>query len=223
MQDIGKTADQFSAEGDTGTQNSAVNACGPWRLRGIVLSIKLNAESETQMALHAPQQASVDWERLHTLFQRATQLEAGLRRDFILQETKNDPEIRSELLTLLACDVETDGGPLSRAVGSALVDVIHDQRRALLGRVVGSYKLASILGQGGTGTVYLGERADRQYSAQVAVKIVDHTAVQGNLGERYREAARCRRDGRGAALSRHGVRAWRDSGSLLRQRTPQPS
>ena len=43
-----------------------------------------------------------------------------------------------------------------------------------------------MLGHGGTGTVYLGERADRQYSAQVAVKIVDSATVQGDLGMRFR-------------------------------------
>ena len=46
----------------------------------------------------------------------------------------------------------------------------------------GNYKLTSVLGHGGTGTVYLGERADRQYSAQVAVKIIDAATVQGDLG-----------------------------------------
>ena len=43
-----------------------------------------------------------------------------------------------------------------------------------------------MLGHGGTGTVYLGERADRQYSAQVAVKIVDSGTMQGDLGLRFR-------------------------------------
>src|SRR5690606_41255297 len=47
-------------------------------------------------------------------------------------------------------------------------------------------RLASILGQGGTGTVYLGERADRQYSGQVAIKIVDSSALQGGLDARFR-------------------------------------
>jgi tetratricopeptide (TPR) repeat protein/predicted Ser/Thr protein kinase len=46
--------------------------------------------------------------------------------------------------------------------------------------------LVSVLGHGGTGTVYLGERADRQYSAQVAVKIVDNGTMQGELGLRFR-------------------------------------
>ncbi|MFL6577651.1 MAG: protein kinase domain-containing protein [Povalibacter sp.] len=57
---------------------------------------------------------------------------------------------------------------------------------ALTGSIVGRYKLVSLLGRGGSGTVYLGERADRQYSAQVAVKIVDREAVHGRLGARFR-------------------------------------
>jgi eukaryotic-like serine/threonine-protein kinase len=56
----------------------------------------------------------------------------------------------------------------------------------LIGSIVGRYKLVSLLGRGGSGAVYLAERADRQYSAQVAVKIIDRDAVYGRLGARFR-------------------------------------
>ena len=58
--------------------------------------------------------------------------------------------------------------------------------RGLVGTLVGRYKLVSLLGRGGSGTVYLAERADRQYSAQVAVKIVDRSAIYGRFGARFR-------------------------------------
>jgi len=127
------------------------------------------------------------WERLQQLFSRAVELNGAERRAFIDIETADDAELRTELLELLACD--NGGGrtgPLTLALGAALDTTTRDRRKALIGRVVGNYKLVSVLGHGGTGTVYLGERADRQYSAQVAVKIVDSGTMQGELGLRFR-------------------------------------
>ena len=126
------------------------------------------------------------WERLQDLFSRAVELPENEREAFITAETGADKELRDELLELLACDVGQSTGPLTHALGAAIDATTRDRRKALIGRVVGNYKLVSILGHGGTGTVYLGERADRQYSAQVAVKIVDSAPVHGDLGMRFR-------------------------------------
>jgi len=131
--------------------------------------------------------ANERWERLQELFSRAVELRGAERKALVEKETAGDSELRTELLELLACD--NDGartGPLTLALGAALDTTTRDRRKALVGRVVGNYKLVSVLGHGGTGTVYLGERADRQYSAQVAVKIVDNGTMQGELGLRFR-------------------------------------
>jgi serine/threonine protein kinase/TolA-binding protein len=126
------------------------------------------------------------WERLQDLFSRAVELPEHEREAFIAAETGDDKELKDELLELLACDVGQSTGPLTHALGAAIDATTRDRRKALVGRVIGNYKLASILGHGGTGTVYLGERADRQYSAQVAVKIVDNAPMHGDLGLRFR-------------------------------------
>ncbi|WP_129642421.1 serine/threonine-protein kinase [Peristeroidobacter agariperforans] len=126
------------------------------------------------------------WERLQDLFSRAVELPEHEREAFIGAETGDDKDLKNELLELLACDVGQSTGPLTHALGAAIDATTRDRRKALVGRVIGNYKLASILGHGGTGTVYLGERADRQYSAQVAVKIVDNAPIHGDLGLRFR-------------------------------------
>jgi eukaryotic-like serine/threonine-protein kinase len=127
------------------------------------------------------------WERLQELFSRAVELTGSERQAFVNKETAGDAELRTELLELLACDNGgARTGPLTLALGAALDTTTRDRRKALVGRIVGNYKLVGVLGHGGTGTVYLGERADRQYSAQVAVKIVDSGALQGELGLRFR-------------------------------------
>ncbi|HKU17044.1 MAG TPA: serine/threonine-protein kinase [Steroidobacteraceae bacterium] len=127
------------------------------------------------------------WERLQELFSRAADLSGAERKAFVEQATSGDAALRTELLELLACDDSASHtGPLTLALGAALDTTTRDRRKALVGRVVGNYKLVGVLGHGGTGTVYLGERADRQYSAQVAVKIVDSGMMQGELGLRFR-------------------------------------
>ncbi len=87
---------------------------------------------------------------------------------------------------MLALDHGKRTSPLTHALGAALDTTTRDRRHALLGSIVGNYRLTQVLGHGGTGTVYLGERADRQYSAQVAVKIVDSATVHPTLGSRLR-------------------------------------
>lgn len=126
------------------------------------------------------------WTLLQELFSRAVELPASEREAFIVRETADDADLRKELLSMVACDSGQSTGPLTHALGAALDATTRDRRRAMLGKIVGNYKLASVLGHGGTGTVYLGERADRQYSAQVAVKIIDTATVHGDLGMRFR-------------------------------------
>jgi serine/threonine protein kinase len=138
------------------------------------------------MQASAEDQRRIDWPRLQELFARALSRAPEQRADFVTQETADDPVLRAELLDLLAAVEDDHTGPLSRAVGAAFVEANEDHERSAIGQVVGNYRLVSILGRGGAGTVYLGERADHQYSAQVAVKIVDPTTLNGSLGARFR-------------------------------------
>ncbi len=126
------------------------------------------------------------WEQLQELFSRGLDVPVHEREAFALREVPDDAELREELLDLLACDTGKATGPLTTALGAALDATTRDRRRAMLGKIVGNYKLTGILGHGGTGTVYQAERSDRQYSAQVAVKVVDTTTAHGDLGMRFR-------------------------------------
>ena len=124
--------------------------------------------------------------RLEALFNEASVLPKDEQAAFVIAATPNDPELREEVLGMLAVDNGRRTSPLTHALGAAFDVATRDRRQALLGKIVGNYRLSQVLGHGGTGTVYLGERADRQYSAQVAVKIVDGATVHPNLGMRLR-------------------------------------
>jgi serine/threonine protein kinase/Flp pilus assembly protein TadD len=124
--------------------------------------------------------------RVEALFNDASVLPKDQQASFVHSLTQDDPALREEVLGMLAVDNGRSTSPITHAMGAALDNASRDRRQALLGKVIGNYRLTQVLGHGGTGTVYLGERADRQYSAQVAVKIVDGATVHPNLGMRLR-------------------------------------
>jgi serine/threonine protein kinase len=123
------------------------------------------------------------WQRLNELFFFAARLQGAERQAYIARETQGEPELEKELLALLENGYEKKVGS-TRTLGGALLMTPRDER-SLVGRVIAKYQLVSVLGRGGAGTVFLGERADRQFSAKVAVKVIDRSAA-ADLGMRFR-------------------------------------
>ncbi len=124
------------------------------------------------------------WKRMEELWAEALKLDRAEREAFVVREAK-DAEERRDLLELLARDQTRNGtGPFSRAIGHAFDRRASDRQHLMINKVIGRYRIVSILGHGGSGTVYLGERADKAYSAQVAVKVIDESAAS-SFGLRF--------------------------------------
>jgi eukaryotic-like serine/threonine-protein kinase len=131
------------------------------------------------------------WLRIRDLFEQATDLPLTQRDEFLNRSCNDDPQLRDELKALL----ESDGtraesarsrGLLTGAIGAAVESSTRTRREEIIGSTIGPYRLTRILGHGGTGTVYLGERIDRQYSAQVAIKVVEAAALNAEIGRRFK-------------------------------------
>ena len=135
--------------------------------------------------------ATERWARTEHLFGKAIELPPEARASFI-EAHAADAEERQELLELLATDADhADACPISQAIGRAADHTAQERKRGLIGKVVGQYRVAAILGSGGSGTVYLGERADKQYAAQVAITRPYFDAkVEADEDEFTREADR---------------------------------
>lgn len=133
------------------------------------------------------------WGRIQELFNQAADMSLAERNVFLNTACGGDATLRKELDDLLAADAgpPSDGQSgiraslLTQAVSMAIDKTTRDRRSELIGTVVGSYRLTAVLGHGGAGTVYLGERADRQYSAQVAVKIVEKALIHEEVAKRF--------------------------------------
>ncbi|HEY7336157.1 MAG TPA: serine/threonine-protein kinase [Bryobacteraceae bacterium] len=124
------------------------------------------------MATNVPPSGDVPdrWRRLEAIFQAAADLPQAERPDFLDAQCEGDAKLRAEVESLLASSAETHRfflGPL-RAVARDL----SEGEDANLGRRIGPYRVLKTLGEGGMGNVYLAVRADRQYTQEVAIKLM---------------------------------------------------
>lgn len=129
---------------------------------------------------------SARWQRLQEIFGEAADLPKDSQEGFVVAACTGDDGLVREVMAMLRCDSEPTNGPLTNALDAAIESTSTDRRQAMIGTVVGSYRLVSVLGHGGAGSVYLAERSDRQYSAQVAVKIVESAALHPDMSMRFR-------------------------------------
>jgi eukaryotic-like serine/threonine-protein kinase len=107
------------------------------------------------------------------LFERALTLEAGARLLFLDRECSGDERLRSEVDSLLHADA---------ASGDFLtlpLNAMGDRS----GERLGAYRLVELIGSGGMGSVYRGERADGAFAKPVAIKLVLFDA--GDLRARF--------------------------------------
>ena len=129
------------------------------------------------------------WRLIETIFQHAADLEPSARTLYLDKACRNDPELRQEVEALLASD--TPLGPLIRGAvleAAAELDPEGSDLSAIgtLGRRIGPYRLARLLGRGGMGSVYLAVRDDEQYEKTVAIKLVRRGMASDFVLRRFR-------------------------------------
>jgi eukaryotic-like serine/threonine-protein kinase len=111
------------------------------------------------------------WQTIELWFERVFDLPPGEQAGFLERECP-DPEVRAEVLGLLEAgarsgDAFEPSDGYRRSLGGGFVPTEDAS-----GRLVGRYRLDSLLGRGGMGTVWLAHRNDQAFDQQVAVKLV---------------------------------------------------
>ena len=112
------------------------------------------------------------WQLIRRIFHEAVDLPPGERGDFVSRAAEGDESLRVEVESLLASHdhaasfIEPPGDQVNTIV---LDEVNADQ---MIGRRVGSYKIVREIGRGGMGSVYLGARADDEFSKRAAIKLI---------------------------------------------------
>jgi serine/threonine protein kinase len=132
------------------------------------------------------------WRALSPYLDQALDLDPAERESWLASMRARDGSLAAELEALLGHhESARHAGFLEGAAPGPSVD------GSLAGQQVGSYRLRSLLGQGGMGSVWLADRSDGRFEGAAAVKLLNASLV-GRDGE-----ARFRREGSILARLRH--------------------
>jgi serine/threonine-protein kinase len=136
------------------------------------------------------------WDQVERLFAHATTLSPTERAAFIERECANDPELRTELESLLKAHTGAEG-PLDVPPGvSAPPDPLAatgmpgenprgaGSSAATVGSQIGPYVLLAPIAEGGMGAVWLAERGDGMMKRKVALKLPHWNWVRADLAAR---------------------------------------
>jgi tetratricopeptide (TPR) repeat protein len=125
------------------------------------------------------------WGRLKDLFNQAAGMPPDERSGLVARVASADPELAARLRTLLDSHDRT-GGFLESSVAWEAAAVVEEAGvSAWIGRQLGPYRIVRLLGHGGMGTVFLGERVDGAFVKQVAVKVIGAPVASDALVRRF--------------------------------------
>ena len=127
----------------------------------------------------------IRWTRLQRLFDEAMAMSSEQRSRFLDEHCAGDPELRAELMRLMSASERSDGF-MQDAVMSAIVSTLDEAPRDPQGRHIGPWEIERELGRGGMGAVYLASRADGEYRAKVAIKVLRSGLVSADALQRFR-------------------------------------
>jgi eukaryotic-like serine/threonine-protein kinase len=107
------------------------------------------------------------WARLQALFEVAISLGPAERSDYLSRECGDDIGLRRQIDSLL--DATDAGTRIDGIVGRAASDLSSSVKA---GQRVGPWELVGEIGRGGMGAVFHARRADGEYEARAAVKLI---------------------------------------------------
>ncbi len=136
------------------------------------------------------------------LFAEALDQPSDQRRDWIDQRAGDNPALRDRVLELLAAD---GSGNLSLKTGGAGADAAQPSAPER----IGAYRVTGLIGQGGMGAVFEGERDSGDFAHKVAIKIIRPGILSDKLIARFRRERQILAD-----LSHGNIARLLDGGEL---------
>src|SRR5437867_11766783 len=107
------------------------------------------------------------WRAAEDLFHVAADLPPSQRGAFLEQRCDGDAKLQEAVERLLAEDIGA-GTCIAAAVGSAAAGWADVQTVPMIGRRIGPYRVAELIGEGGMGSVYRAVRCD-EFRQEVAL------------------------------------------------------
>lgn len=146
------------------------------------------------------------FEQLSRLFDAVVEAPKDEREALIRWGCEGDEDLESELRQLLAAD--STGDPDGFVSGVIAAEAAHITGPSLQGHRLGAWAIEEPIGEGGMGTVYRARRADGEYEATAAIKLVRGGVPSPTLNERVRSERQIL-----AGLSHPGVAQLLDGGT----------
>ncbi len=113
----------------------------------------------------------VRWRDVLALFERVLETEDSARPEMLRVIASEQPDLYPQLLTMLAADRSAESASFIASPPPIEMNVA-DRDDALIGQMIGPYRVLRHIGSGGMGQVWLAERADGRYAGQVAIKLL---------------------------------------------------
>ena len=124
-----------------------------------------------------------EWETLQQHFEAAADLPPAEQATYLAQLQATEPALAAELEALLTADRAEDSWLERLELPAADLAPLLGQRT---GEVIGPYRLVRLIGHGGMGSVYLGEREDGAFEQAVAIKLLRPGLQHAHLLDRFR-------------------------------------
>lgn len=132
------------------------------------------------------------WEEVDGLLERVLDRPLDEREAFLAEACGDDTELLRTVRRLAELSRRSEdermgpGAGLLLAAFSPAPGTRPGNPEALVGTSVGPYRLGRVLGVGGMGAVYLGERVDGAFERQVAIKVLRRELDAHGVMERFR-------------------------------------
>jgi tetratricopeptide (TPR) repeat protein len=123
--------------------------------------------------------AAARWSRVSSILSQALDLPETERTAFVAEAIRQEPALRTEVLSLFE-DVRHTHGFLEEPAGAP-------EEAAGGEGSFGPYRVVGKLGEGGMGVVHLAERSDGQFTRRVAIKRVGSVAPSADALRRFRD------------------------------------
>src|SRR5215510_3075918 len=123
------------------------------------------------------------WRKLSPLLDEVLDIDPEQQAGWLASLGAKDPDIAAEVHKLLVERVAIEDSGFLKGV----VQVgVRPAPTGLTGQVLGAYRLVSLIGQGGMGSVWLAERCDGRFEGRAAVKLLNIALVGRAVEERFR-------------------------------------
>jgi serine/threonine protein kinase/tetratricopeptide (TPR) repeat protein len=126
------------------------------------------------------------WQQIKAALNEALELPAQSRPAFIDKVAAADPELRSELESLIAAHCEASDEFLNTPAAVISEFASFEVADPWVGKRIGPYRLIEEIGSGGMGEVYRAVRADQTYQKEVAIKLIRTGHDSASVVQRFR-------------------------------------